>query len=241
MRTVSIVIPAYNEAAFIGELLEHIQRVPTEDLGFAKELIVVDDGSADDTSAIASTFEDVRVIRQENQGKGAAVQRGVREATGEFVLVQDADLEYDPNDYLPMLRKIGDRHQIAIYGSRPKGVVDRRGVNLPFPGRHERQDLGPWGMNILLSGMTRVLYRQPVSDPLTAYKIYPTDFLQSIDVVTAGFETDHELTAKLTHAGIPIEEVPIAYDPRTAEEGKKIRARDGLIAIYTLWRFRKPA
>lgn len=240
MRTVSIVIPAYNEAAFIGELLEHVRRVPTEDLGFDKEIIVVDDGSADETAAIASAFEGVRVIRQENQGKGAAVQRGVAEATGDFVLVQDADLEYDPQDYLPMLRKIGDRERIAIYGSRPKGVVARRGLNLPFPGRHERQDLGPWGMNIILSAMTRAIYRQPVSDPLTAYKIYPTSFLRSIDVVTAGFETDHELTAKLAHAGIPIEEVPIGYDPRTAEEGKKIRARDGLIAVQTLWRFRRP-
>ncbi|MFN7951215.1 MAG: glycosyltransferase family 2 protein [bacterium] len=238
MKTLSIVVPAFNEGPHLAEVLRRVFAVDTERLGYAKEIVVVDDGSKDDTRSVAESVGFARVLHQENRGKGAAVQHGVREATGDFVLVQDADLEYDPSDYRPMLEALRGEDRVAVYGSRPLGVLRDRGWRWPTPARHPRQGLGPWGMNILLSTLTLALYGRWLTDLLTAYKIYPTSFLRSITVETAGFETDHELTAKLIHQGIPIREVPIAYVPRSVEEGKKIRAIDGLIAIQTLLRYR---
>jgi len=235
---ISIVLPAYNEAEFIGTLLGLLEKVPTEAHGFAKEIIVVDDGSSDDTAAIAGRFAFARVIRQQNQGKGAAVQRGVREATGDYVLVQDADLEYDPNDILAMLDAVRGEGLIAVYGSRVLGVIARDGWRWPFPGRTRGQSLGPWIANLVIASVTFLLYGRWITDTLTGYKLYPTSFLKSIAVRTTGFETDHELTAKLVRAGARIVEVPAAYIPRSVEQGKKIRAVDGLIALRTLLRFR---
>jgi len=237
VRTLSIVIPAYNEEAFIGALLEKLQAIPTEQYGFEKEIIVVDDGSNDRTDDIAGSFTDVRVIRQKNQGKGAAVQRGVREATGAFVLVQDADLEYDPDDIPSMLQAIGSDASTAIYGSRLLGILRDFGARLPFPGRAPNQSLAPWLMNRILTIMTAVLYRRRITDMLTGYKLYPMKFLREINVKTAGFETDHELTAKLIRQGYSIREVPVTYSPRSVKEGKKIRAIDGVVAVWTLLRF----
>jgi dolichol-phosphate mannosyltransferase len=241
MRKLSVVIPAYNEEAFIGRLLEEIARVDTRPAGFEKEVIVVDDGSRDRTGEIARAFPGVRVLRQEpNQGKGRAVQRGIRDCTGEFVLVQDGDLEYRPADYLPMLQALTDAAAtgaVSVYGSRTWGQF-RGGRRLPFPGRHPRQGFGPWLAGVLLTGWTFLLYGRLITDTLTAYKIYPTDVIRGLDVRTHGFETDHEITAKLIRRGVRIREVPIGYEPRSVEEGKKIGPRDGLIAVWTLLRFR---
>jgi glycosyltransferase involved in cell wall biosynthesis len=236
MPTVSIIIPAYNEEAFIGTVLGRVIGVNTESIGFTKEIVVVDDGSKDGTSNVVARFPDVRLIRQENQGKGRAVQRGIREATGDYILVQDADLEYDPADYLPMLGELARRGGV-IYGSRVLGQLRDRGWSLT-PGRHPRQSLGPWVANVLLTLWTFLLYGRWITDTLTGYKIYQRDFFSQVEIVTRGFETDHEITAKLIRRGVQIHEVPILFAPRTEEEGKKIRARDGLIAVWTLLRFR---
>jgi glycosyltransferase involved in cell wall biosynthesis len=238
MKTLSIIIPAFNEAAFIATLLERVISVPTEPLGYVKEIIVVDDGSSDNTAELASCFSAVKVLRQHNQGKGAAVQNGVRQATGNFILVQDADLEYEPADYLPMLKALGGAEDVSVYGSRSLGVIRDGGWGWPCPGRHSAQGFGPWLANILLSLMTFILYGRWITDMLTAYKLYPIRVVQGFNVKTCGFETDHELTAKMIKAGINIKEIPIAYKPRSVSEGKKIRARDGLIAVWTLLRFR---
>jgi glycosyltransferase involved in cell wall biosynthesis len=238
VQTVSIVIPAYNEEAFIGTLLEKINSVPTETVGFKKEIIVVDDGSKDRTSEVVSKFKDVKLIRQENAGKGRAVQRGVSEATGDYVLVQDADLEYDPADYIPMLGALDGSKPKAVYGSRVRGTIRERGWTLPFPGRQEGQGIGPWGMNMVLMMLTRALYGRWITDMLTGYKVYPTKILKEFEVKTHGFETDHELTSKLVKRDVDIVEVPVSYIPRSAEEGKKIRPIDGAIAVWTLLKFR---
>ena len=227
MQRLSIVIPAYNEEAFIGTLLDTILAVDTESLGFEKEIVVVNDGSRDGTAECVRRFPQARLIDQRNQGKGAAVQRGIREATGDFVLVQDADLEYEPADYLPMLEAVR-AGAACVYGSRTLG---RRG-------RHPQQGLGPWLAGHVLSAWTFVLYGRWISDTLTAYKLYPRSVFTWMKIKTHGFETDHEITAKLVRAGIRIVEVPIAYHPRSVEEGKKIKASDGLIALWTLLRFR---
>ena len=237
MPMISIVIPMFNEEKYISKLLQTILNVPLKEAGFASEIIVVDDGSSDNSFAEASRFPTVKCIRLEkNMGKGHAVQRGIQEAAGDFILVQDSDLEYDPNDYIPLLKAITGP-DCAVYGSRTLGLIRRAGWSL-FPGRHASQDFGPWAAGVILSLWTLLLYGRWISDTLTAYKIYPSRVLKQMQVKTHGFETDHELTAKLIRRGIKIYEVPIHYEPRSRDEGKKIRARDGLIAVWTLFRFR---
>lgn len=238
MPLLSIVIPAYNEAEFIGTLLKRIIEVPTESFGFEKEIIVVDDGSKDRTAEIARSFFGVKVFTQvPNQGKGRAVQRGIRESTGDYVLVQDADLEYDPDDYLPMLRALGPNVD-SVYGSRVLGQRQAHTGFTLFPGRHPEQSLGPWIAGQLLTLWTWILYGKWITDTLTAYKLYPASKVRSMQVRTSGFETDHEITAKLIRGGQRIIEVPIRYMPRNVEAGKKIKPRDGFIAVWTLLKYR---
>lgn len=237
MRVLSIVIPAYNEERFIGKLLERIRQVPIETRGFTRQVIVVDDGSRDRTPEIVQGFAEVRLIRQANQGKGAAVQTGIRAATGDYVLVQDADLEYDPNDYLALLGATTSDDRTVVYGSRPLGQR-RLHSSRWTPGRHPRQGFGPWMANVLIAVWIWFWLQHWISDPLTAYKLYPRAILRQFPATTRGFETDHELTVKILKAGYPIMEVPIQYEPRSLEEGKKIRARDGLIALWTILKFR---
>jgi len=234
----SIVVPAYNEELCIGPLIQQILKVPIGSVGFRREIIVVDDGSTDATATIAAGFPEIKLIRQRNAGKGNAVRTGISKAAGDFILIQDADLEYNPRDYIPMLSAIKVTPPNVVYGSRTKGVIASRGWRWPFPGKHEQQGIGPWGMNLVLMLLTYVLYGRVITDMLTAYKIYPMEALRKIRTVTNGFETDHELTAKLCRLGFKIVEVPVRYTPRSREQGKKIRAVDGLIAICTLFRFR---
>jgi len=238
MKRLSIVIPAYNEAAWIGDLLRRIAQVDTAPLGFEKEILVINDGSADATESIARTFESsgVKCFNQvPNQGKGRAVQRGIRESSGDFILVQDADLEYDPADYVPMLEALAASD--VVYGSRVLGEFRRRGWTLT-PGRHTEQGIGPWLAGVILSLWTLLLYGRWISDTLTAYKLYPAAALKAMKLETSGFETDHEITARLIRSRLRIAEVPIHYHPRSRTEGKKIKPRDGWIAILTLLRFR---
>ena len=238
MPLLSIVIPAYNEASFIGQLLERILSVDTESLGFPKEIIVVDDGSKDRTAEIARSFPGVKVFTQvPNQGKGRAVQRGIRESTGDYILVQDADLEYDPSDYTRLIKAL-QRGADSVYGSRTLGQREKQQSFTLFPGRHPNQKFGPWLAGQLLTFWTWLLYQRWITDTLTAYKLYPAQIVRNMRVRTSGFETDHEITAKLVRRGCRIVEEPIAYLPRSAEDGKKIKARDGFVAIWTLLKYR---
>jgi glycosyltransferase involved in cell wall biosynthesis len=241
MPTLSIVIPAYNEEKFLATLLDRVLEVPTEALGFQKELIVVNDGSKDRTEAealrMAALHPQIKVFTQvPNQGKGKAVRRGIQEATGDYVLIQDADLEYDPQDYMKMLPQLAPG--VSVYGSRPMGQAALPNSSTLFWGRHPQQKLGPWIANQVLTLWTLLLYQTRITDTLTAYKLYPAKSVQAMKIQTHGFETDHEITAKLLRSGIRIVEVPISYHPRTAEEGKKIKPIDGLIALWTLLKYR---
>ncbi|HET7695539.1 MAG TPA: glycosyltransferase family 2 protein [Vicinamibacterales bacterium] len=229
MTRLSVVIPAYNEARFIGTLLERIRRVDLAPLGVAPEIIVVDDGSRDDTAAIAEAVEGVRVIRMErNGGKGRAVRAGIEAAAGELLIIQDADLEYDPRDYLPMLRALLEGRADAVYGSRYLGR-----------GRHPNQSLAAYIGGRSLSAIGWALTGRYLTDTVTAYKLFRRADLAALPLATTGFELDHEITARLLARGKTIVEVPIGYAPRSREEGKKIGARDWLIGTRTFWRYRK--
>lgn len=243
MPVLSIVIPAYNEGAFIETLLDRIVNVPVERLGFEKEIVVVNDGSKDDTEAVARRFAasrpDVRIdvfTQVPNQGKGKAVQRGIQESTGDYILIQDADLEYNPDDYLALIETL--KTADVVYGSRTLGQHRLKAGSKIFPGKHPDQSVGPWVAGGLLTLWTLLLYGRWITDTLTAYKLYPASALKPMKLRTSGFETDHEITAKMIRRGLKIRETPIAYFPRSREEGKKIKASDGFIAVWTLLRFR---
>src|SRR5436190_11977127 len=228
MPTLSIVIPAYNEARFIGTLLEQIQAVDLGRLGIQKQIIVVDDCSADGTAGIAEAVAGVTVKRMPvNGGKGAAVRVGIDLATGDYLIIQDADLEYDPNDYVPMLQALLSGSGDVVYGSRYLGR-----------GRHPNQSVAAYLGGRSLSLIALLFTRRYLTDTVTALKLFHRDQLTGIELETSGFELDHEITAKLAHRGARFTDVPIRYMPRSREEGKKIGPRDWFIAVRTFMRFR---
>ena len=229
MPTLSIVIPAYNEERFIGRLLELVQAVPLEPLGVTKEIIVVDDCSNDRTSEIASAAAGVRVHRMPvNGGKGRAVRAGIDLATGDYLIIQDADLEYDPQDYVPMVQALLDGRGDVVYGSRYLGK-----------GRHAKQSLAAYLGGRSLSLVMLACTGHYITDTVTALKLFPRTLLPSLALETTGFETDHEITAKVLARGLRIVEVPVSYFPRSKEEGKKIGLADWFIGARTFWRYRR--
>jgi dolichol-phosphate mannosyltransferase len=228
MPTLSIVIPAYNEERFIGTLLEQVRAVPLSDIGVNREVIVVDDCSRDATSEIVSRSRDVRLHRLPvNSGKGSAVRAGIGLATGDYLIIQDADLEYDPQDYLPMMRAILEGRGDVVYGSRYLGR-----------GRHANQSLTAYLGGRSLSLVMWATTGHYITDTVTALKLFPRSLLPSLALETKGFETDHEITAKVLARGLRIIEVPVKYMPRSREEGKKIGARDWFVGVKTFWKYR---
>ena len=226
--TLSIVIPAYNEERFIGTLLEQVAAVDLEALGVRKEIIVVDDCSSDRTAEIASAFDSVRLHRlKSNSGKGAAVRSGLELAAGDYVVIQDADLEYDPRDYVPMMRAILEKRADVVYGSR-----------YTSGGRHPGQSWTAYLGGRSLSVVCRLATGTYLTDTVTALKLFPRGLLKGLELCTSGFELDHELTAKVLAKGLRIVEVPVRYYPRSRAEGKKIGARDWFIGVRTFIRFR---
>ncbi len=227
-RVLSIVIPAYNEERFIGTLLGQIAAVNLEPLGVRKEVIVIDDHSADRTSAVASTFEGIILRRLEkNSGKGRAVREGIELATGDLLIIQDADLEYDPQDYVPMLEALLQGRGDIVYGSRYM-----RG------GRHANQSWAAYLGGRSLTIVARIFTGAWITDTVTALKLFPRSVIKELALTTSGFELDHEITAKLVARGYRIVEVPVSYAPRSKEEGKKIGLRDWFIGTRTFFRFR---
>jgi dolichol-phosphate mannosyltransferase len=223
------VIPAFNEEQFIGILLKQIKAVDLSSLGIGKEIIVVDDCSRDHTAEIVASDPSVRLRRMErNGGKGRAVRAGIEVASGEYLIIQDADLEYDPTDYIPMLQALLAGDGDVVYGSRYL-----RG------GKHPNQSWAAYLGGRSLSLIALVLTRRYLTDTVTALKLFKRADLATLPLETSGFELDHEITARLLARGARIVEVPITYSPRSRKEGKKIGLRDWFIGARTFWRYRR--
>jgi glycosyltransferase involved in cell wall biosynthesis len=224
---VSIVVPAYNEARFIADVLRRVGSVP-----FAREIVVVDDGSRDGTPEIvegmAAEIGGVRLIRRPaNGGKGAAVRDGIAATTGDIVVIQDADLEYDPKDLPTLLEPLFEDRADVVYGTRLRG------------GEPQRAHLfWHYAGNRLLSLLTNVLYNTTLSDMEVGYKAFRGDLVRDIELVSDDFRFEPEVTAKILRRGARLYEVPISYYGRTYAEGKKITWRDGILAVFALLRFR---
>ncbi len=222
----SIIIPVYNERNTIQEVLRRVRRVDLGDMD--KEIIVVDDGSTDGTRDILSMEGDstTRIVHHpENRGKGAALSTGIKLATGDLIIFQDADLEYDPEDYPRMLAPVLKGKAEVVYGSRFTG---------------ERRNMLFWHYlgNRFLSFVTNLLYNTTLSDMETCYKLFKREVLQGIEIKSRRFDVEPEVTAKVLKRRIRIYEVPISYAGRELEEGKKITWRDGLPALWALIKYR---
>ncbi len=229
IKKISIVIPAFNEEKTIESILDRLESVDFGDI--QKEIIIVDDGSKDGTALILKKYQDkYKVIRHQiNSGKGAAVRAGFKEASGDFIVVQDADLEYDPKDIKRMVDYAREKKADVVYGSRRLGDLKTKNLK------------AGWFYHLggrFLTIFTNLLYGIKITDEPTCYKMISRDVLKKINLRSTGFEFCPEITAKIARQRIPIYEIPISYIPRSKKEGKKIKFKDGLIAIWTLIRYR---
>ena len=225
----SVIIPVYNEARTVARLVKRVLAVELE--GVEREIIVVNDGSTDQSydvlERIAAQRADlVKVYHHErNRGKGAAIRTALKHVTGDVVIIQDADLEYDPGDYPRLLTLFEDPTVRVVYGSRNLRGNPRSSWTFYWGGR-------------LVSWVANLLYGSNLTDEATGYKLFRTDLLRSLDLQSDGFEFCPEVTSKVLKRGVEIHEVPISYQPRGLDEGKKISWRDGLEAIWTLIKHR---
>lgn len=227
----TIIIPAFNEADTIEEIIGRVQVV--ELAAIEKEIIVVDDASTDDTGCLAGQLGGVRVIRHErNEGKGAAVKSGIAASSGDYVIIQDADLEYEPEDYRWILRPLVDGTADAVMGSR---FLFERPV---FFGKRRSPYLSHYVGNLAIIALTNWLYRRRFTDYEACYKAFTRAVLQRTPISANGFEFDNELMCKIIRNGFRVVEVPIHYKPRTYAHGKKITWRHGLVMLWTILKWR---
>lgn len=221
----SVIVPVYNERNTIEEIIRRVQQT-----NLADEIVVVDDGSHDGTRELLEQLDGkgrVRVVlHDQNQGKGAAVMTGIRHSTGEVLIIQDADLEYDPRDYPTLLRPIEEGLADVVYGSRFLGAP-RRPVMF-------------WHMvaNKLLTLMTNLLYNNILTDMETGYKVFRRRVVDDLVIRARRFDFEPEFTAKILKRKVRIFEVPITFNPRDYSEGKKIKLQDAFVAVWTLLKYR---
>ena len=224
-------MPVYNEAKTIREILEQVHRADA--IGLEKEIIVVDDGSTDGTREILKETEFLNqhpyrlLFHAKNMGKGAAVRTALTYATGDIIIIQDADLEYDPSEYRELLAPIMAGRADVVYGSRLKGGKPTRAFLF-------------WHYvgNKFLSLLTNILYNSIITDMETGYKLFRADVIKNIQIKSNRFDFEPEITAKVLKRGHHLYELPISYFGRDYSEGKKITWKDGLMAIWTLIKYR---
>jgi len=222
---ITVIIPAYNESKTIEEILQRVQAMEMAD-----EILIVDDGSEDGTREILQGLDGsgpIRVIYHEkNQGKGAAVTTGMKNATGDVMIIQDADLEYDPRDYPALFQPIREDIADVVYGSRFLGGPRRPAMF--------------WHMvaNKLLTLLTNVLYNNILTDMETGYKVFRRNVVDDLTIHAKSFDFEPEFTAKIMKKKVRIYEVPISFNPRDYDEGKKIKLSDAFVAVWTLFKYR---
>jgi glycosyltransferase involved in cell wall biosynthesis len=232
---ISIIIPVYNEFRTLSQVLERVSRAPLP-AGCKKEIVVVDDGSTDGTAQIFSEHARAGIVvghhSERNLGKGSALRTGIEIASGDVILVQDGDLEYDPDDYARLLDPIVEGRADVVYGSRFLG--SSAGAERIKPQMEFRYRIA----NHLLTASANLLFGAGLTDEATAYKAFRASLLREIRLECERFEFCPEVTAKLSRLGHPIHEVPISYNARGIADGKKIRFADGLEALWTLLKYR---
>ncbi len=231
MKTLSIIIPVYNEQRTIKQVLDKVRGVKLP--GLNKEIIVVNDCSDDDTDKILSLEKNIKFLRhKKNLGKGAAVRTGLETSTGDLIIIQDADLEYDPKFYTLLLEPVFQNNAQVGYGSRL--------INYPLRFWGKDKTVLPIHLiaNKTLTILTNLLYGSNLTDMETGYKLFKREVLQKISLESKRFEFEPEVTAKVLKLKIPIVEIPIKIIPRTYKEGKKIGLIDGFIAMWTLIKYR---
>ena len=223
----SIIIPVYNEEKTVKELIDIVKKV---DIGkVKKELIVVDDCSTDNTVEIVKDIKDILFLKHEkNKGKGGAIRTGINETTGDIIIIQDADLEYDPNDYRKLLSPILENKTKVVYGSR---FLDQKFILF---GKGKTIFISHWFGNKFLTLLTSILFGKKLTDMETCYKVFKKEVIRDIHLKSNRFEFEPEITAKILKKGHKIMEIPISYNPRNFKEGKKITWRDGIKAVYYL-------
>lgn len=224
----SILIPIFNEEKTILEIYKQIKNSDISPV--KKEIIIVDDSSTDNTFNILQNIKEENTIilrHGKNQGKGAAIRTALEKATGDIVIIQDADLEYDPNDYADLIRPILENKTDVVYGSRRLKKTNEQYSGFSF-----------YIGGIALTYITNLIFRSNITDEPTCYKVFRTELLRSLNLTCKRFEFCPEVTAKLLRKKIKIIEIPISYRPRHSNEGKKIKWKDGVEAVLTLLKFK---
>lgn len=227
MKKISIIVPVFNEIKTLEEVIERLQKVPM--CGLEKEIIIVDDYSTDGTRELIKDYEGMYKVfyHDYNQGKGAAIRTGLSHVTGDIMVIQDADLEYDPADYDDLIKLIIEGKADVVYGSRLSGGKPSRS----FMFTHL---LG----NKLLTFITNLLYNTTLTDMETCYKAFRTDFIKGIEIKSDRFDFEPEITAKVLKRHPRLYEMPISYYGREYSEGKKITWKDGIHAVIALIKYR---
>ena len=224
MNKISILIPVYNEKKSLSKILSQVEDV---DFGLEKEIILIDDYSTDGTKELYADLPYKVLYHQRNLGKGAALRTGINCASGDIIIIQDADLEYNPQDYKPLVHLIVTDTADVVYGSR---LADKRNSGNFL--------LLSYLANVTLTYLTRLLYGTYLTDMETCYKAFRADLIKDITIKSNRFDFEPEITAKILKKNVRFMEVPISYNARKLQQGKKITWKDGVQAIWTLFKYR---